>query len=113
MYTKIQIILGGMVLAMFGLSELSRRFPHVGWLQLFRLERPRLSEEQQARMRRRANVLGGVRLIALGLALPLIYLALTAMMFNDFSATKTTIVLTGSVLCIVLGITGIVRSYRG
>lgn len=113
MYREIQIVLGGLLAVMFGLSELSRRFPHVGWLQPFRYERPRLSEEHRARMRRRANVYTGVELIMIGIGLPLAYVALTVMMFNDITPKAMAIVLTGSALCIGLGVAAIVRRNRG
>jgi hypothetical protein len=113
MYSTIQIVLGGLVVMLFGLSELSRRFPHVGWLQHFRVERPQLSEEHRARMRRRANVHSGIKLIMIGIGLPIAYLALTVMMFNDITVKNMAMVLTGSVLCIGLGITAIVRRDRG
>jgi hypothetical protein len=113
MYRDIQIVLGGLLAVMFGLSELSRRFPNVGWLQPFRYERPRLSEEHRARMRRRANVHAGVELIMIGIGLPMAYVVLTVMMFNDITAKAMAIVLTGSALCIGLGVTAIVRRNRG
>jgi hypothetical protein len=112
MYDKIKLVLGGIVIALFGLSELSRRFPDVAWLQFFRFERPQLSEEQRGRMRRRASVLAGAELILLGLVLPIGYVVLTVMMFNDITRKAMAIVLTGSVVCIGLGITAIVRGYR-
>jgi hypothetical protein len=112
MYSKIQMVFGGLATVMFGLSALSRRFPHVGWLQHFRFERPHLSEEQQARMRRRANVHSGIELILIGIVLPIGYVALTVMMFNDITAKAMIMVLAGSGLCIGLGITAIVRRNR-
>jgi uncharacterized membrane protein YqjE len=109
---KIKLILGGIVVVLFGLSELSRRFPQIAWLRHFYIERPQLSEEQKARMRRRAGILAGARLILLGLVLPMGYVVLTVMAFNDITRRAMAIVLTGSVVCIGLGITAIVRGYR-
>jgi hypothetical protein len=109
MYERIQMVLGGLALVLFGLSALSRRLPNVAWLQIFRFERPRLSEEHRARMRRRANVHAGVELILLGIALPMGYVAMTVMLFNDITARAMTLVLMGSALCIGLGVTAIVR----
>src|SRR5688500_7892025 len=106
----VKLVFGGILAVMFGLSVHSRRFPGVGWLQHFRIERPQLSEEQQARMRRRANVLAGVKLILLGIVLPMGYVVLTVMMFNDITRKGMASVLTGSVVCIGLGITAIVRA---
>ena len=41
------------------------------------------------------------------------YVVLTVMMFNDITRKAMALVLTGSVVCIGLGITAIVRGYRG
>jgi hypothetical protein len=51
-------------------------------------------------------------LILFGLVLPLGYVVLTVMTFNTVRAGVMTLVLAGSVLCIVLGITAIVRGGR-
>jgi hypothetical protein len=107
-----QIIVGSIVAVVYGLSALSRRFPHVASLQYFRLPGSRLTEEQQARMRRRANVYAGAQLILLGLVLPLGYVVLTVMTFNTVRSGTLTFVLAGSALCIVLGITAIVQGGR-
>ena len=107
-----QIVVGSIVAVVYGLSALSRRFPYVAWLQYFRLPRSRLTEEQQARMRHRANVYAGAQLILLGLVLPLGYVVLTVMTFNTVRSGTLTLVLAGSVLCIVLGITAIVQGGR-
>ena len=107
-----QVVVGSIVVVVYGLSALSRRFPHVGWLQHFRLPLPRLTAEQQARMQRRATVNAGAQLILLGLVLPLGYVVLTVMMFNTITRGTMILVLAGSVLCIVLGITAIVQGMR-
>jgi hypothetical protein len=109
---KIKLILAGIGVVLFGLSALSRRFPHIAWLQHFHFDR-HLSEEQRARMRRRANVHAGVELILLGVVLPMGYVVLTVMMFNDITRKAMAIVLTGSAVCIGLGVTAIVRANRG
>lgn len=113
MYRDVQIVLVSVLGLLYGLSALSRRFPHVAWLQLFRFEPPRMSEEQRAKARRRANVHGGVELIMLGIGLPMAYLAMTVMFFNETTTIEMALVLTGSALCIGLGITAIRRSRRG
>lgn len=107
-----QVVVGSMVVVVYGLSALSRRFPHVAWLQHFRLPLPRLTPEQRARMQRRATVNAGAQLILLGLVLPLGYVVLTVMMFNTVTRGTMILVLAGSVLCIVLGITAIVQGMR-
>jgi hypothetical protein len=112
-YERIQMVLAGLCAIVFGLSALSRRFPHIAWLQHFRNPFPRPSEEQRAKMRRRSNFDGGVQLILLGLALPLGYGALTVMTFGSFDRTEIAFVLGGSVLCIGLGFTAIWKSRRG
>jgi hypothetical protein len=113
MYEKIQMVAGGVLAAVWGLSALSRRFPDVAWLQRFRYQRPQLSEEHRARMRQRANVYAGVEFILLGLALPMLYVAVTLMSFSEITRMAMAIVLAASVVCIALGITAIVRSRRG
>lgn len=113
MYRNVQIVLVSVFGVLFGLSALARRFPHVAWLQRFRFELPRMSDEQQAKARRRANIYGGVELIMLGIGLPMAYVAMTVMFFNDITAIEMALVLTGSALCIGFGITAIWRSGRG
>ncbi len=112
MYRNVQMVLVGIIAIVFALSRLSRRFPQVAWLQVFRYEPPRMSEEQRAKNRQRANVYAGVELILMGIVMPMGYAALTVMFFNSFTPLATTLVLTGSALCIGLGVTAIWRSRR-
>lgn len=112
MSERFQIVVGSILMVLYGLSALSRRFPHVAWLQHFRIPRPRFTEEQQVKMRRRADVYAGAQLILLGVIVPIGYLALTVMTFSAVSTGAMTLVLGGSVLCIVLGITAVVRGGR-
>lgn len=112
MSERFQIVVGSIIAVVYGLSALSRRFPHVAWLRHFRLPRSRLTEQQQTRMRRRTNVLIGAQLILFGVILPVGYLVLTVMTFSAVSSRGMTLVLTGSVLCVVLGITAIVQGGR-
>lgn len=112
MYRNVQMVLVGIIAIVFVLSRLSRRFPQVAWLEVFRYDLPRLSEKQQAKNRQRANVYAGVELILLGIVLPMGYAALTVMFFNSFTPMATTLVFAGSLLCIGLGVTGIWRSRR-
>ena len=107
-----QVVVGSIVTVVWGLSALSQRFPHVAWLQHFRLPRSKLTEAQQARMNRRATVYAGAQLILLGIILPLGYVVLTVMTFNTVRTGTFAIVLAGSVLCVVLGIIAIVQSMR-
>jgi hypothetical protein len=112
MSERFQIVVGSIVAVVYGLSTLSRRFPHVAWLQHFRIPRPHLTEEQQARMTRRTTVYAGAQLILLGMILPLGYLVLTVMTFGTVRAGAMTLILSGAALCVVLGITAIVRGGR-
>lgn len=113
MYRDVQLILGGLLIAGYGLSILARRFPDVTWLQPLRFRLPQPSVAQQARMRRRANAHAGIEMILLGICLPLGYVALTVMFFHSFTAMGVVAVLAGSALCIALGISAIRRSRRG
>ncbi|MGQ0641563.1 MAG: hypothetical protein ACT4P6_12485 [Gemmatimonadaceae bacterium] len=111
MFRNVQPVLGAIALVIFGLSLLARRLPNVEWLQHFRFDK-HLTEEQKARMRRRANVHAGVELILLGVILPLGYVALTVMFFNSFTPMGIALTLAGSGLCIALGVTAIARRNR-
>jgi hypothetical protein len=112
MYRTLQLVLAGLIAMVFGLSALSRRFPDVAWLQAFRYDPPRLSQEQRARMRRRVNIHAGIQLVLAGIVLPMLYVAVTVMFFNDFTTTASALVVTGSLLCISLGLTAIWRNGR-
>jgi hypothetical protein len=112
MYRTVQLALGGLLAVVFGLSALSRRFPHVAWLRSFRYNTPRLSEEQQARIRHRANIHAGIELILLGIVLPLIYIGGSVMFFNSITPLETALVLVGSLVLITLGATAIWRDRR-
>jgi hypothetical protein len=113
MYQKIQLVLVAILALVFGLSALSRRFPDVAWLYVFRYERPQLSDAQRDLMRRRSNIYAGIELILMGIALPMLYAAVTMMFFSEVTTMATILVLAGSVFCIGLGVTGIWRSRRG
>jgi hypothetical protein len=112
MSDKIKPVPPVIVAMLSGLSALSRRFPHIAWLQHFDVEVPQLSEEQKARMRRRATVRAGVKWIFLGMVLPVGYVFHTMMLFSDITRKGMAIVLTGSVVCIAVGVTAIVRGFR-
>jgi hypothetical protein len=112
MWQIVQLVMIGVLAAVFGLSALSRRYPHVGWLQPFRFNWPQLPEEQRERMRRRANVHAGIELILLGFAVPIVYVGSSIMMFNDPTARGLTISIAIAALLIALGITGVWRNAR-
>jgi hypothetical protein len=111
MSDKIKPIPPVIVAMLSGLSALSRRFPHIAWLQHFDVDVPQLSEEQKAKMRRRSNLRAGVKWILLGIVLPMGYAVHTVMLFSDITRTGMAIVLTGSVVCIAVGVTAIVRAF--
>ena len=112
LYRTVQLVLFGFLAVLFGMSALSRRFPHIAWLQLFRYNAPRLSEEQRANLRQRANVHAGIELILLGIVVPMVYFASTVMMFSEPTVTGTTISLTSALLLIGLGTAAIWRNRR-
>lgn len=112
MYRTIQLILVGFLAVIFGLAALSRRFPQVGWLQVFRYTAPRLSEDQRAKIRQRANIYAGIELILLGIGLPMLYVVGTVMFFNEFTTKGTVLVFAGSLLLVGLGVTAIWRNRR-
>ncbi len=113
MYRTIQFILVGIFAVIFGASAIARRFPNVAWLQVLRYDPPRLSVEQRARNRRRANVYAGVEMILMGVVLPFGYFALTVMFFNSPTPTGIVLTLGASLLLIVLGVVSIARSRQG
>jgi hypothetical protein len=110
MYRTIQLLLVALVAVVCGLSALSRRFPQIPWLQVFRYRAPRLTEEQRAKMRQRANRYAGIELILLGIVVPMIYFASTVMMFNEPTALGAAIALGSAAILIAIGITAIWRN---
>jgi hypothetical protein len=112
MWDTIRVIAASCFLLLFALATAARRFPDVAWLQPFRNVFPQPSEAERERARRRVNALVGAELILMGIILPLGYAALTVMFFNEFTVRETALVLTGSLVCIALGITAIVRRGR-
>jgi hypothetical protein len=83
MTSTIQLIILVVLGVLFGLSALSRRYPHIAWLQAFHIKWPQLSEEQKARMQRRANIQAGIQFILLGFGVPVVYVGSSVMMFSD------------------------------
>lgn len=111
MFRNVQIVAGCVFGALFALSAASRRFPHIGWLQAFRIEN-RLTEEQRARMRRRANITSGVELIAIGIGIPIGHAVLSLMFFQTSSTAMTLAVYAAAALCITLGVVAITQNVR-
>jgi ABC-type Fe3+ transport system permease subunit len=107
MTSTIQLIILLVLGVLFGLSALSRRYPHIGWLQAFHIKRPQLSDEQKARRQRRANIHVAIQFILLGFGVPVVYVGSSVMMFNDPSTLG--LIISGIIgfALIVLGITAI------
>jgi hypothetical protein len=112
MTSTIQVVILALLGALFGLSALSRRYPHIGWLQAFHIKRPQLSEAQKARMQRRANIHVAMQFILLGFGVPVVYVASSFMMFNDPSTVGLIISAIIGFALIVLGIVAIWSSRR-
>ena len=112
MTQTIQLIVLVFLGALWGLSALARRNPQVRWLQPFNIKWPQLSEAQKDRMRRRSNILAGLKFVLLGFGVPVMYVASSVMMFND----PTTLGLTISGACglalIVVGLVAIWQNRR-
>ena len=98
------------VFAIFLLSKTAAGNPRLAWLKKLELKDHR-TEEQKRRARRSQNIMGGLEMILLGLALPPLYLFSTVFFF--FSGTNT-LVLAGtiamSVIMIFIGVRAIVTS---
>jgi hypothetical protein len=107
----VKAILLGLIAIAFVLNRLSRRLPHVAWLQVFRLPVMQMSEEQRARRRRSGNRMAALEIVVAGLVLPLVYFLSTIMFFSEPKTIPTIIVTACSVLCIALGIWIFVRNW--
>ncbi len=97
-------VLLGVIAVVFALSWLARQHPEIAWLHAFRLPDPHLTEEQKQRRRRAGNRIAGLEMIVAGVAFPLLYLAATVMMFNDFKTLPTILVSAGSILQVTFGV---------
>jgi len=113
MTTTIQLIVLVILGVVFGLSALSRRYPHIAWLQAFHIKRPQLTEAQRARMQRSANIHAAFEMMLLGLGVPVLYVVSSIMMFND--PTRVGLIISGIIglAFIVLGIIAIWSTRRG
>ena len=96
-------ILLGVLAVGFGLNRLALVFPHVGWLQIFRLPKSQISDEQRARRQRSANRLAGLEMVIAGLILPLLYFGSTVLLFNEPKTGPMIIVGICSLICILVG----------
>jgi len=100
----VNAILLGLIAVAFVLNRLSRRLPHVAWLQVFRLPVIQMSAEERARRRRSGNRMAALEIVLAGLALPAVYFLSTIMFFAEPQPIPTIIVMACSILCIALGI---------
>lgn len=107
----VKALFGVLVLVWIGLQYAARRYPDVEWLQALKL--PELTSQQKRRAERRANLFAGMEFILLGVIIPLGYLALTVMMFNEFRFVPTALVALSSAVCIGVGVYAIARNARG
>jgi hypothetical protein len=86
------------------LSKAAGRNPHVAWLRKFEFHDHR-TEEQKRRGRRSQNIMSGLEMIFMGLALPPLYLFSTVLFF--FSGINP-VILTGTIaLSLVMIVSGI------
>ena len=103
-------ILLGLIAIAFVLNRLSRRLPHVAWLQVFQLPVVQMSDEEKARRRRSGNRMAALEMVCAGLVLPFLYFLSTIMFFSEPKTIPTIIVTACSILCIALGIWTFVRN---
>jgi hypothetical protein len=104
-----KIVLGVLTLIIVALVQAARRWPHIRWLRHFLPAE--LSPERRRQFQRRGNRQAGIELILTGLVLPMGYVAMTMMMFNDFDPLWTAVVAVASLACLALGITAIVKNW--
>ena len=105
-----KVILLGLITIVIVLGALARRFPGVRWLRVFRLPEHPMTEEQRERMRRLGNRQGGMEMLLAGTVIALVSLLSNIMFFADTPTGLTVLVGAGSLLCIGLGITTLVRN---
>ncbi len=101
----------GIIATVFVLSQAARRYPHVDWLRKFEFPDHR-TPEQKRRAARSGQIVGGLEMILIGIALPFGYLVLTVMFMNEPSADALLLVGGGSLLCIAFGVAAIVKARR-
>jgi hypothetical protein len=108
---SVKAILLGLIATAFVMSRLAHWFPHVAWLQVFRLPVIHMTEEQRAERQRTGNRMAGLEMVLAGVVVPLLYFASTIMFFSEPQTTPTIIVTACSVICIALGIWILVRNW--
>ena len=103
-WEKIQALAGLLFAVFWGLRLLSRRTPGNAWAQAFARAFPEPSKEHRRRFARRTNLYIGAQMMLMGFVIPLGYVALTVMMFHDFTRTGIALTAAASLLCIGLGV---------
>lgn len=107
----VEIVLSLLVFSAVGLGWLARRKRHVNWLQPFDLQ-SYLREDQRRSLRRSSDFTAGVQFVLLGAAIPLVYMFLTRAFFNEVTNLGMVVCGAASLVCIALGIVGIVSGRR-
>ena len=100
MYETVRIILGVLALTITILVWLARK----------RNPQFKLADDQR-RLHRNMNVNAGAQLILLGIALPIGYFVLQTMFFSKSDPRMFAFVIAGSVLCVVVGLIGLIKSW--
>lgn len=108
---SVKIVLMGVIALVIVLSALARKLPGVAWLQAFKLPDNR-TDEQKRRARRSADILGGLEMIAAGVAMPAVYLVTSVMFFSEPTPGVLLVLGVFSVLLIGLGVGVIVKGAR-
>jgi hypothetical protein len=103
-WNTIKAVLFGLIAISFVLNRLSRRFPDIAWLQLFRLPLIQLSEERRIKRERLGNRMAAFEMILAGLAIPAAYLLSTVMFMSEPKMLPMLIVGACSIACIGAGI---------
>lgn len=109
MSSTLQIVVASVAMLVMLLGWLARRHPEARWLRAFNL-RDRLTPAQQRELKRSSDVAAGMQLILLGIVVALGYVALTVMLFNEFTTGGVVLVTVCSLGCIVAGVIGIGKS---
>jgi hypothetical protein len=107
-----QLVVVVAFVAIFVLSKAAPGNPRLAWLMKFKLQ-DRRTDEQKRRARRSAQFMGGLQLIALGLALPLVYVGSTVILWGDLSSAFLNGTVAVAVLMVIAGITVIVKARTG
>ena len=109
---SIKALLGSALVIAFVLNRAAPAFPHIRWLQYFRLPTAELTKVERDRRRRAGNRHAGLEMAGFGLILPVLYFASTVILFNEPGALELVIVGLISLAFVALGIWLFVRNLR-